>query len=412
MSYTDARCRRYPAPAAVLHCGPEEKRGKGEGLTPLTLLFALAFLVSVDLRVLAPVLPSISGSLGTSAGTVGLAMTTYSFAYGTGQLFYGPLSDRLGRITVVRAAGLGFSACTVLAALSGTAWQFIIARLVAGVFAGAVNPLTLVYIGDTVEYERRQAVLGRFSVVTSAALAFSASIGGTVAYFISWRLMLIGYAILALIPVGLMWRLGAQDTKAMTEAPARAARLMDFLRDRRARLVYLAVALEGFLLWGGVTYLGSFATVRHGLDQFSVGLLIALFGVGIMTAGVLMGPICRWISESALAGLGGAAMGASYLILIPVWPWPAFAVGMLGLGLGFACLHTTLQLRGTEISPSARGKAFSLFAFTLFAGIATGTAVFGPLVDAGRYEVVFATAGIGLLVIGLGTALVPRHLAP
>jgi len=380
-------------------------------VTPLVLLFTLAFLVSVDLRILAPVLPSISLSLGATAGTVGLAMTTYAFAYGTGQLFYGPLSDRLSRIAVVRAAGIGFSVCTVLSALSVTTWQFIVARLLAGAFAGAVIPLTLVFIGDTVEYERRQVVLGRFSAITSAALAFSASIGGAVAYFISWRLMLLGYGLLALVPVGLMWRLDTQAAQGIPEAPTRAVRFIDFLRDRRAQLVYIAVCLEGFLLWGGVTYLGSFATERHGLDQFSVGLLIALFGVGTMTGGVLMAAIRRWISESVLAGIGGALMGTAYLVLIPRWPWPAFGVSMLTLGLGFVGLHTTLQLRGTEISPTARGKAFSLFAFTLFAGIATGTAVLGRLVDAGHYEVLFAISGIGLILIGLGTALGPRHLA-
>lgn len=381
-------------------------------MTPLILLFTLAFLVCVDLRILAPVLPSISESLSSTAGRVGLAMTTYALAYGTGQLVYGPLSDRLSRITVVRAAGIGFSACTVLSALSLTTWQFIVARLLAGAFAGAVIPLTLVFIGDTVEYERRQIVLGRFSAITSAALAFSASIGGTVAYFISWRLMLLGYGLLALIPVGLMWRLDSQEAKGIPEVSARAARFIDFLRDRRAQLVYIAVCLEGFLLWGGVTYLGSFATERHGLDQFSVGLLIALFGVGTMTGGVLMAAIRRRISENVLAAIGGALMGTAYLVLIPRWPWPAFAGSMLGLGLGYAGLHTTLQLRGTEISPTARGKAFSLFAFTLFAGIATGTAVLGRLVDAGHYEVMFAISGIGLILIGLGTALGPRHLAP
>jgi YNFM family putative membrane transporter len=83
------------------------------------------------------------------------------------------------------------------------------------------------------------------------------------------------------------------------------------------------------------------------------------------------------LSENALAGMGGLLMGAAYLILIPRWPWPVFALSMLMLGLGFVGLHSTLQLRGTEISPAARGKAFSLFAFNLFTGIAVGTAVLG-----------------------------------
>jgi len=272
-------------------------------VTPLTLLFALAFLVSVDVRILAPVLPSISLSLGSTAGTVGLAMTTYTLAYGTGQLVYGPLSDRFGRLAVARAAGLGFSVCAALSALALTTQQFLAIRLAAGACAGAVIPLTLVFIGDTVPYERRQVVIGRFSVITSAALAFSASIGGTVAYLVSWRAMLLGYGLVALIPVGLMWRLEAARPPGAKEG---GGRFVDFLGDRRAQFVYAGVFLEGFLLWGGVTYLGSFGTARHGLDQFAVGLLIAVFGVGTMAGGSLMGRIRRRASEAALAALDQA----------------------------------------------------------------------------------------------------------
>jgi MFS transporter, YNFM family, putative membrane transport protein len=377
-------------------------------VTPLALLFALTFLVTVDIRILAPVLPSISASLDSTPGAVGLAMTSYTFAYGTGQLVYGPLSDRWSRIAVVRAAGLAFSVCTVLSALALTTPQFIATRLLAGAFAGAVLPLTLVFIGDTVPYDRRQVAIGRFSAITSAALAFSASIGGTVAYLLSWRVMVVGYGLLALIPVGLMWRLDASGTGAASEG---VGRFSDFLRDRRAQFVYVAVFLEGFLLWGAVTYLGSFGTTRHGLDQFAVGLLIALFGCGIMLGGLLMGRIRRRLSENSLAVLGGMLMGVAFLILVPRWPWIAFATSMPLLGLGCVGLHTTLQLRGTEIGGAvARGKAFSLFAFNLFLGISAGTAVLGRLVDAGHYEAVFSIAGVGLMSIGLGTVFSPPRL--
>ncbi len=375
---------------------------------PLVLLFMLAFLVSVDLRILAPVLPSIADSLGSTPGTVGLAMTTYAFAYGVGQLVYGPLSDRSSRIAVVRGAGLGFSLCTLVSALCVTTRQFVIARFLAGAFAGAVIPLTLVFIGDSVEYARRQVVIARFSVITSAALAFSASIGGTVAYVVSWRLMLVGYGLLALLPVGLMWRLDVRRAAAAPSVGGRHTRWLDFLlRDRRAQFVYAGVFLEGFLLWGGVTYLGAFGMTRHGLDQFTVGLLIALFGVGTMAGGLAMEAIRRRWSENTLALVGGGSMGLGYLLLVPRWPWPTFATGMLLLGLGFVGLHTTLQLRGTEISPASRGKAFSLFVFNLFCGISIGTAVLGRLVDAGSYELLFTLAGLGLVGIGAGTALAP-----
>lgn len=377
-------------------------------MKPLTLLFILSFLVSVDVRILAPVLPSIADSLGASPGAAGLAMTAYSFAYGLGQLVCGPLSDRAGRIAVVRTASFGFSLFTILSALSFTTWSFIGARLLAGVFASAAIPLTLVYIGDTVGYERRQVVIGRFTMITSSALAFSASIGGTIAYFISWRYMLLGYGLLALIPIGLMWRI---DTPAPQELPDCPVGYGEILRDRRAQFVYAAVFMEGILCWGGMTYLGAFATGRYGFDQLTVGLLIALFGFGMMTGGFWMARIRRLFSENGLAALGGLLMGGSYLALIPRGPWITFAFSMFLMGLGYVSLHTTLQLRGTEIYPEARGKAFSLFAFTLFAGIAAGSALFGGLADAGRYDGMFALAGIGLMIIGLVTTLSPPHLS-
>jgi predicted MFS family arabinose efflux permease len=103
-------------------------------------------------------------------------------------------------------------------------------------------------------------------------------------------------------------------------------------------------------------------------------------------------------------------MGAAFLILVPHWPWTVFAASMLLLGFGFVGLHTTLQLRGTEIGgPAARGKAFSLFAFNLFVGISVGAALLGRLVDAGNYEVLFAIVGVGLIGTGLATALSPSR---
>jgi predicted MFS family arabinose efflux permease len=377
-------------------------------MSPLALLFILSFLVSVDIRILAPVLPSISNSLGSSPGTIGLAMTSYSLAYGTGQLFYGPLSDRLGRIAVVRAAGVGFSICAILSALTVTPWQFILVRLLAGALAGAVLPLTLVFIGDTIEYEHRQLVLGRYAVTNFAAMAFAASIGGAVSHFVSWRLMLIGNAALALIPLVFLWRL---DTRAGNETAACVERYIDLLRNRRALFLYVTIFLQGFLVWGGITYFGAFGIQRYHLNQFTVGLLIALFGVGIMTGGLMMGRIRSRYSENTLAIAGGLLMGLSYLAFIPHWPISVFVAGLLTRGLGYASLHTTLQLRGTEISATSRGKAFSLFAFSLFGGMSIGSAAFGWLVDAGWYEAMFAIAGVGLIGVGLATALAPQGRA-
>jgi MFS transporter, YNFM family, putative membrane transport protein len=383
-------------------------------MNALTVLFLLAFVVSVDQRIIAPVLPSIAESLRASAGGIGLAMTSYAFAYGTSQLGYGTLSDRYGRVRVVRLAAIGFCVSTALSALSTGTWQFVAVRLLAGACAASVIPLTLVYIGDTVEYARRQVVVGRFSVVTSAGLAFSAAIGGAVAHFASWRVMLAGYAVVALVPAVLLWRLPADPPSRAADEPQPVLRFVDLLLDPFARTVYLCIFAEGFLLWGAVTYLGAYATAHYHLDQLRVGLLIALFGVGTMVGGACMAPLRRRLSENALAGAGGLLMGLALLMIIPsagLGPraWPVFAAAMLLLGLGLIGLHTTLQVHGTEISPAARGKAFSLFPASLFSGVAAGTAAMGAVVDAGGEQAMLATCGLGLVGVGIVTARIRRR---
>jgi predicted MFS family arabinose efflux permease len=126
-----------------------------------------------------------------------------------------------------------------------------------------------------------------------------------------------------------------------------------------------------------------------------------------------MGSLRRQLSEARLAWGGGLAMGLALLVIAPrIGPldsWIVFATAMLLLGLGFVGLHTTLQVHATEISQAARGKAFSLFPFSLFSGVATGTAAMGPLVDAGGEHVMLAGCGLGLVGVGIVTARIRRR---
>ena len=288
-------------------------------------------------------------------------MTSYSLAYGTGQLVYGPLSDRLGRIAVVRPRRSASASCTVLSALSPPPWQFVVARLLAGAFAGAVIPLTLVYIGDTVRVRRAPGRHrprfsssrrpGSRSPPPSAAWSLTLSRGGRC----SWATAFSRWC---------RWGSCFRCRRAASARPGARARrrALRGFPHRSAGAPRLRLDLRGGLPLLGRGHLSRrLRHRRHGLDQLQIGLLIALFGVGTMVGGSLMAPFRRRLSENALAGTGGLLMGPPLFVLIPRWPWPAFAASMLMLGLGFVGLHSTLQLRGTEISSTARGKAFSLF---------------------------------------------------
>ena len=366
-------------------------------LSPLVLLTALAFLVQVDARVMSPLLPAMAQALGASVAGVGLAMTAYMLPYGLCQFAYGPLADRVGSVRVVRVAALGFAAAAVATGQAQGVLGLDATRLAAGVFAAAVIPLTLVYIGDSVPYAERQGAIGRFAAITSIAQSLSAAIGGAVAHFVSWRAVFVGVGVVALLPALGLFALGAARPAA---GRGREGGYRTVLRRPAARVLFALVAFEGLFLWGGFTYLGAVAVARFGLNPLEVGLLLAVYGAVVVVGGLSLARVRGVVPERWLAALGGGLKGLGYLVLIPRGPVVLYVLGIGMLGAGYIALHTTLQTRATEIAPEARGTAVALFAFCLFLGGSVGSAAFGPLVARGWHRLFLAICGVSLLALG------------
>jgi predicted MFS family arabinose efflux permease len=365
-------------------------------MTALPWLLALGGLVSLDARIIAPVLPAIAASLGVSAGDAGLAVTAYTLSYGVMQVVYGPLSDRYGRVRVIRATATLFAAGTALSGFAPGLGAFLAARLLTGAVAAATIPTTYAYIGDAVPYARRQPIVVRMGIVISSAQALSAAMAGAVTHWISWRLLFGVYALATAATVAAMRRV----PETARPAPPEHVTYLALLRTARARRVYVAAAAEGFLFWGGTTYLSVLVKERFGWNDLEVALLVSLFGVGTIAGGVLLGRLGGLVAERHLTTWGGALQAVGFGALLVPLPWPPVALALVLIGLGFAGLHSTLQTRGTELVPGARGKAFSLFALGFFAGGAAGTAALGRLVDAGRIDAAMAVCAAGLGAVG------------
>jgi predicted MFS family arabinose efflux permease len=369
---------------------------KGPLLT-LLLLVAVTFL---DLRILAALLPSVTASLRTTSGTVGLAMTSQAFAFGTGQLLLGPLGDRLGRVRVMRVAALGFGASVILSAAAHDTIQFVAARMLVGAFSGAIAPLTIAFIGDTYDYELRQAALGRMAVMTAVAFTLSVTLGGLVTQFVSWRAMLVGIGALGIALSGRLFLFRDLPPIKAASAASRARGFAEILSQARARRVYTLIFLEGILLWGSMNYLGTHMRNRYGLGQFATGNTLAVMGLGMILSGLSIGRVRRAISERGVAAAGGACLGIGFGLLVPVSPLICSLAGLLVIGAGSVALISTLQARATALSGTARGTATSLFALSRFLGFAIGAAVMGRIFDHGFERAGLAGVATALAIVG------------
>jgi predicted MFS family arabinose efflux permease len=92
----------------------------------LRVLSAATFLIFFQAYMVAPLIPHLSTVFAVSGQTIGLIVPSYMIPYGISTLFYGLLSDRLGRRRIMLASLLAFVILTALTATAQSASQMIL----------------------------------------------------------------------------------------------------------------------------------------------------------------------------------------------------------------------------------------------------------------------------------------------
>src|ERR671920_125807 len=154
----------------------------------LRLLQLGAFFSSFDRFAVAPMLVTIAAALGASLAETAAIASVYYLLYGAMQPVWGMLSDRLGRVRVIRMTLFGAAVAGVLSAAAPNLAVLIAARALAGGLFAAVVPASLVYVGDTVGMDSRQRALADLMAASAVGTALATVLGGLAAYLDAWRI--------------------------------------------------------------------------------------------------------------------------------------------------------------------------------------------------------------------------------
>ncbi len=373
----------------------------------VTLLSAAAFMVTADARVVSPLLRVIADEFKSDIGITGLIVTFYTIPYGLFQLVYGPLADRFGKLKVVTLALLFFSIGTALCGLAPDLLSLNLLRLLTGIVAAAIIPSTLAYIGDTFAYGVRQLAIGRFLGAVALGNLLSTGLGGIIAEFLSWRYIFVLYGLASLLITLLLWRsLGSTPDQHNPDGPLGLKAIKPYWQLMRQGSVWIvigAVFIEGFFFFGSFSFFGSFLRDHYNLSYIYVGLILSGFGLGSLIYSRLVRRLLALLGESGLLRWGGTVLALALVGVVMVQLWAVFIGMVIVAGVGYYMMHSTLQTRATELAPERRSTGVSLFAFMLFLGQGTGTALLGMLIDSGAsYEPAFLLSAAGLGGLGWG----------
>lgn len=353
----------------------------------LRMLAAATFFIFFQAYMVAPIIPALSKTFGTSVQTVGLVVPAYLIPYGIATLIYGLLADRLGVQRVMFASLGAFGALTALTATATSIGQIALWRIVTGLGASGVVPLALVLVARLFPYEQRGRPLGWLFGAMAGGMAFGSPLGAMLVPFIGWRGLFLavgtagGIVLLLFLPYRRIIATAMQPVGGTLGDLFRG--YMNLLGTPRGQRTYGYVFVNSMFHSGVFTWLGVYLERHYGLGPVGIGL--ALLGYGV--PGFLFGPLIgraadKWGRARLLPiGLGLSTLGAAVLLLdFPLILAPVVA---MVLSLGYDMTQPLFAGIVTSLGAKRPGQAMGLNVFTLFVGFGLGSLIFGEVLRFG-----------------------------
>lgn len=368
------------------------------------------FLVNADNRAIAPMLPAIAAALHTTASDAALLVTAYSIPYGLFQLIYGPLADRIGKVNTILVSLSLFAFGTVMCGAVHTFSWLMVLRILTGVFAAGIIPTTLAQIGDRVPLKERPRAIAFFMSLATSGQALGIVIGGLVAQFFSYRILflLLGFGALPTL-LGLIRQRKKEGSARPADTLALKLRYATLIRNRRAWLIYGLVLTEGFVFFGGFTFLGVYGvTVLH-LSYLVIGLLTATYSLGAFVGSRTITRVIQKVGITRMAVLGSSLMTIGFGLVWAVTNITALTAGFVVLGFGFSYCHSTLQTYATDLLPGGRATAVSVFAFSLFLGSGLGPMALGAILSHFGMSMLLGADTLGMALFAILTLSLARR---
>ncbi len=337
---------------------------------------------------IAPLIPRLADIFNVSVQEIGFIVPAYMLAYALMALFYGILSDRFGRWSIIRFSLIIFIVCTGLTATAQTSSQMATWRLLTGLGASGVIPLTFALIGDLFPFDQRGSKLGLVFAAMEGGMAAGSAGGAILEPFVGWRMLFIGTAIAAGLVLWRLQRYGALFDEAKTQKLPTIRQVFQgyssVLLSFRGQRTYAYVLWNGIYHAGVFTWLGLYLSQRFDMNALNIGLTILGYGIpGLLLSALIGKAVDRWGRRWLVpAGLLMAAL-AGLAMIFNISPTET-TIAVLVLSLGYDLTQPLFVGIVTDLGDDNNlGQTMGLKVFTLFTGFGIGSLIFGELLDFG-----------------------------
>jgi DHA1 family bicyclomycin/chloramphenicol resistance-like MFS transporter len=151
------------------------------------ILGLLSMLMPLSIDMYLPSFLAIANEFQVDKGMVQLTLSTYVIGFAVGQLFYGPMTDSLGRKPVIICGVIVFAIAAAGCALAQTIEQLIFMRLLHGLAAASASVVISALMRDMFRKEEFSRMMSFVTLVMTIAPLLAPIIGGWLLIWFSWQ---------------------------------------------------------------------------------------------------------------------------------------------------------------------------------------------------------------------------------
>lgn len=156
--------------------------------TPLLLAMMIIATGQVGVSIYLPALPLISSDLSVTQVEVQLLVTLFLVGFGLSQLFYGPMSDAVGRRPIfLLGQGIYLIGTVVCFVFSDNMMALEVGRLLQGLGAGSASVLGRSVLRDSYDGSQLTKALSYISITASIMPIIAPVFGGWISFHLGWQ---------------------------------------------------------------------------------------------------------------------------------------------------------------------------------------------------------------------------------
>ncbi|WP_416884829.1 MFS transporter [Marinospirillum sp.] len=382
-----------------------------------------SFMIFSNLYVTQPLLPEFKTIFEISSLEANASLALTSLTLGLSLLFYGPLSDALGRKNIMLITMLGVVVVTFLLAWAPNYPSLLVLRAIQGFLLGGLPAIAIGYMGDEFSKKAVALAVGFYIAANSLGGINGRLFSGWMADVFDWRASFFAAGCLSLVCLAIFWWALPPSRHFQPQRFGWSSFVRPLglhLRHPLLLVAYLIGGLNFFIFvnqYSYITYL--LAGEPWQLASRWLGLLFLTYLSGTWAASI-SGRVALVLAQPYCMALGiGLMLLGSGITLFP--NLISILLGLLISSFGFFFCHSNASSWVSRQATEARASASSLYLVFYYLGASSGAFYLDPFwrwaawpgVVAGSVMILLITLGCSLwLARQDGRTLNQLHAAP